>query len=178
MTRPCRSMDKGRTYQTRTQMNIQQIREEILGLLRGTGREGIGQTIDYILGSTYFTARCHTHHHFEGGLARHSLEACRWALSHRGDVPADSVVIATLLHDLCTARSPRSSHIGGHGRRSVRILEEVCHLRLTSEEREAIRLHMHKEALTLKGNPLARIVWLSDKTSAAGLIPLRDRTAA
>ena len=159
-------------------MTRQQIKEEILGLLRGTGREGIEQTIGYILGSTYFTAHCHSHHRDEGGLARHSLEACRWALSRRGGIPADSVVIATLLHDLCTARSRRSAGIGGHGRRSVRILEDVCHLPLTGEEREAILLHMHKEALFLKGNPLARLVWLADKTSAAGRVPLRDSSAA
>lgn len=67
-------------------MTRQQIKEEILGLLRGTGRKGIEQTIGYILG-TYFTAHCHSHHRGEGGLARHSLEACRWALSRRGDIP-------------------------------------------------------------------------------------------
>lgn len=60
----------------------------------------------------------------------------------------------------------------------MRILEDVCHLPLTGEEREAILLHMHKEALFLKGNPLARLVWLADKTSAAGRVPLRDSSAA
>ena len=35
----------------------------------------------------------------------------------------------------------------------MRILEDVCHLPLTGEEREAILLQMHKEALFLKGTP-------------------------
>ena len=178
MIRRPEGKDTCMTTKTGIHMTRQQIKEEILNLLSGTGREGIAETIDYLLSSTYFSAGCHSHHHYEGGLARHSLEACRWALSHRGAIPADSVVIATLLHDLCTARSRRSAGIGGHGRRSERILREVCHLPLTKEESEAIRLHMHKEALFLKGNPLARLVWQADKTSATGLAPLRGGIAA
>lgn len=147
-------------------MTRQQIRDEIIRLLGETGREGAQQTIDYLLGSTFFSARCHSHHHFAGGLAQHSLEACRWALDHRGTIPTESVVIATLLHDVCTARSSRAAGIKGHGSRSVRILEDVCNLRLTSDERDAIRLHMHKEALWRKGNRLARLVWIADKVSA------------
>ncbi len=159
-------------------MDNRQIRQEITRLLLGTGREGIRETVDYLLSSSFFSARCHSHHRFAGGLARHSLEACRWGLAHSGGIPAESVILATLLHDTCTAWSPRSRGIGGHGKRSVHILEDVCGLALTDEEREAIALHMHKEALWKGDNPLAGLVWKADKVSAAGLIPLCERKTA
>lgn len=153
-------------------MTQQQIQNEIVELLLGTGREGIRDTVDYLLGSTFFSSPCHTHHRGEGGLARHSLETCRWALRHSAGIPADSVIIGTLLHDVCTARSPRARWAKGHGRRSVAILEKVCHLSLTSEERDSILLHMHGDAPQMTTNPLARLVWKADKVSAAGFAPL------
>ena len=159
-------------------MDERQIRQEIIRLLLGTGREGVTETVEYLLSSSFFQACCHTHHRFAGGLARHSLEACRWALAHAGGLPSESVILATLLHDTCTARCDLTRGIKGHGRRSVRILEEVCGLRLTDAEREAIALHMHKEALWKRDNPLAGLVWRADKTSAAGRIPLREGKAA
>ena len=159
-------------------MDNRQIKKEIIHLLLGTGREGIHETVEYLLSSSFFSARCHTHHRFTGGLAQHSLEACRWGLAHSGGIPAESVIIATLLHDICTARSYCSRRIGGHGKRSVRILEDVCGLVLTDAEREAIAIHMHKEALWKRENPLAGLVWKADKASAAGIAPLREGKAA
>ena len=153
-------------------MTRQQIQDEIVDLLLGTGREGIRETVDYLLGSTFFKAHCHSHHHFDGGLARHSLETCRWALRHCAGIPRDSVILGTLLHDVCTSWSPRARRIRGHGRRSVTILERLCHLSLTPEEKDSILLHMHGSDPRVRTSPLARLVWKADKVSAAGFAPL------
>jgi hypothetical protein len=153
-------------------MTSKQIQDEIVGLLLGTGREGVRETVDYLLGSTFFRARCHTHHRFDGGLARHSLETCRWALRHAGGIPAESVILSTLLHDICTSWTPRARRIKGHGSRSVAILERLCRLSLTPAERDAILLHMHRSNPRMASNPLAQLVWKADKVSAAGFAPL------
>ena len=50
---------------------VKQSKEEILDLLQGINRLGIDNTIKYLQESTYFTARCHSHHQFRGGLAVH-----------------------------------------------------------------------------------------------------------
>lgn len=152
-----------------TQTSIQ---SEILSLLRKTGRDGINGTIDYLLQSDFFSRGCHSHHRWTGGLAQHSLEACRYALSHCGSLPRESVILGTLLHDICTAHSSLSYGIHGHGRRSVAVLGRICHLRLLSSEREAILLHMHGDAPQMAANPLARIVYKADKESAARKVSL------
>lgn len=155
-------------------MNTSEIKTKLLTRLQSTGREGITETIAYLKGSDFFSVGCHRHHRYAGGLARHSLEACDYALRNRGELPEDSVIIATLLHDVCTAHSSAARHIHGHGRRSVQILREICHLQLTQEEREAILLHMHPEAAAMLTNPLARLVCRADKLSAAGLVHTRN----
>lgn len=123
-------------------MTNQEIKQEILNLLGGIEREGIKETIDYLNDSDLFRTGCHSHHRYFGGLARHSLEAYHYALSHIQGEPRESVILSSLLHDTCT------SHHGirRHGSRSVKILERICHLRLTSDERDAILLHMHGDA--------------------------------
>lgn len=148
-------------------MTRSEIKSEILTLLEGTRREGIASTIDYLIQSDYFATGCHTHHRWAGGLAQHSLEACRYALSNCGSLPRESVVLGSLLHDVCTAHSPLSRGIHGHGRRSVAVLERVCGLTLLPAEREAILLHMHGDARQMTTNPLARLVFKADKVSAA-----------
>lgn len=153
-------------------MTRQEIQNEIEALLRSTGRYGIENVIDYIRTSDFYDTPCHTHHRFDGGLARHSLESCRYALAHRGGLPRESVIIGSLLHDLCTSHSAASRGIRGHGRRSVGILGRVCHFHLNQAEYEAIKLHMHGRAREMETNPLARLVWKADKISAARLVYL------
>lgn len=149
-------------------MRNEEIKQNIIGLLRSTGRNGIDSTIAYLERSDYFRTRCHSHHRYFGGLARHSLEACGYALANAGDIPASSVIIATLLHDVCTSKSHETNWIEGHGRRSVRILETICGLRLSRAEREAILLHMHGKAPQMKVNQLAALVNKADHVSAGG----------
>ena len=155
-------------------MSTSEIQTELLTRLQSTGREGMTETIAYIKGSDYFSVGCHRHHKYAGGLARHSLETCDYALKNRGELPEDSVIIAALLHDICTAHSGAARHIHGHGRRSIQILREICHLKLKQEEREAILLHMHPEAAIMRTNPLARLVCRADKLSAAGLVRMKQ----
>ena len=152
--------------QRKSRMTSQQISTEIQSLLRSTGRSGIERVIDYIGNSDFLTAGCHTHHRYTGGLARHSLEACRYALEHRGNLSESSVIIGSLLQDLCTSHSPEARGIHGHGRRSVGILGRVCRFHLNRDEYEAIKLHMHGDAREMDTNPLARLVWKADKMSA------------
>ena len=163
----------GRIKNTNTMKN-EEIRQNIISLLRSTGRQGIEATIAYLERSNYFRARCHSHHRHFGGLARHSLEACGYALANAGDIPAGSVIIATLLHDVCTSRARDTVWIQGHGRRSVRILEAICGLDLNRDEREAILLHMHGRAPQMKTNRLAALVNRADHVSAGGHWRLRE----
>ena len=149
-------------------MRNYEIRQNIISLLKSTGRKGIDTTIAYLENSDFFRTRCHSHHRYFGGLARHSLEACRYALANAGSLPESSVIIATLLHDVCTAKSLETTGIGGHGRRSVSILRNVCGLSLTKDEWEAIRLHMHGNAPQMKTNQLAALVNRADHVSAGG----------
>lgn len=58
--------------------------------------------------------------------------------------------------------------LGGHGRRSVSILRNVCGLSLTKDEWDAIRLHMHGKAPQMKTNQLAALVNRADHVSAGG----------
>ena len=48
-------------------------RSEIITLLKGTNRKGIDAVCQYLVDSDYFSARCYSHHRFNGGLAVHSL---------------------------------------------------------------------------------------------------------
>lgn len=147
-------------------MTDTQIKDRIISLILSTGREGAQRTVDYLLRSDFFTASCHHHHKFIGGLAKHSLEAYEIAVKVHKDMPEDSLILTTLLHDLCTARHTSTDHIHGHGYRSVRILKEVCGLDITHEESNAIRYHMHPNAKQTQGNLLAGVVSAADIFSA------------
>ncbi|MCD8297229.1 MAG: HD domain-containing protein [Prevotella sp.] len=91
------------------------------------------------------------HHHWRGGLAQHCLGVYEKAKEAGADLPEDSLIICGLLHDICKTRKlyydeegnvhHQHTHIHGHGHRSIRILEQ-CGLKLTEDERRAIRWHM------------------------------------
>lgn len=138
-------------------------KDNIIELLNGVERSGIDNVVRFLTESNFFTAQCHRHHKFRGGLAQHSLEVYE-NMSALPGVPHESAVLVGLLHDVCTSYHKGCRHIGGHGKRSVRILKEVCHLELTPEEEEAILLHMHPQEGFHKR--LCRAVTLSDNISA------------
>ena len=152
-------------------------KEEFLELLRSTGREGVEGVIEDLEEQGFFTAPASAGHHLntEGGLVEHSLNTAKAALavwegmkqidaSLETEVTRDSVIIASLLHDVCKSdiyfRSikKRKNRLGqwedcegykvtykefpmGHGEKSVVLL--LCSgLDLSDAEMLAIRRHM------------------------------------
>ena len=59
-----------------------EVKEEIIELLKSTGRDGVDDTISFLEESGFFEAPASSTKHLcvEGGLARHSLNTCRAAL--------------------------------------------------------------------------------------------------
>ena len=138
-------------------------RTEIIELLRSTQRTGIDKVIDWLDSEPSFfeasAARIH-HDNVRGGLASHSLRVYRLAKADwdsRDEIfkkkyPIESVIISTLLHDVCkkdvyyidadgNPQWNEENHRKGHGLRSVRLLEELG-LEFTPDERMAIWWHM------------------------------------
>lgn len=99
---------------TKNNIDKEKNKEEFEELLRSTKREGI----DYVIGDLehdgFFEAPASAGHHLnvEGGLCQHSLNVCHAALmiweglkklkpASVNDVKRESVIIASLLHDVC-----------------------------------------------------------------------------
>lgn len=132
---------------------VNQTRNEILALLQEINRPGIENVIRYLQDSTFFRARCNSHHQFRGGLAVHSLGVYKEFEKLDSGLPEDSIRIVALLHDICKSRHSLYDHIGityrngkphkHHGLRSALLLEElglVFHI----GEYYAIEKHMHR----------------------------------
>lgn len=163
-------------------------KNEIVRLLRNTNREGMNHVIHYLDESGFYEAPSSVcrHHNWKGGLAEHCLEVYRIASDLNDGLPHDSIVIAGILHDICKASKlyydvdgniqRRQTHIKGHGRRSIMLLEK-CGLLLTEDERLAIRWHMgghhasleeRTEVELARNNPLWKLIHKADKLSASG----------
>ena len=158
-------------------VDIKANKEEFLELLRSTKRDGIEDVITDHEELGFFTAPASAGHHLniEGGLVLHSINTCKAALaiwegmkplepSLATEVKRDSIIIASLLHDVCKSdiykRSvkKRKNALGqwedcegykvsykdfpmGHGEKSVILL--LCSgLDLSDDEMLAIRWHM------------------------------------
>ena len=111
------------------------------------------------------------HHAYEGGLAQHSLNVYKTLLDvlkmkqfcKSFVINYDSIILSALLHDVCKTNFYKiseknvkneqtgkwekenyytvdDSHFYGHGECSVMLIEK--YIRLTNEERYAIRFHM------------------------------------
>lgn len=139
--------------------DIENNRIYIKNLLRKTGRENIDALIEFLDSTDYFNAPASTKYHLNipGGLALHSLnmyDALDLLNRHYGELlPHDSVVIVSLLHDLCKANiyhasmkegeriyERRDSLPIGHGEKSVFLVSQF--INLTEEELLLIRWHM------------------------------------
>lgn len=151
-------------------------KEEFIQLLRSTEREGVEDVIEYLETEGFFAAPASSTKHLctEGGLVKHSLNTCKVALAIwenmgklspalRHDVSRESVIIASLLHDVCKTdiyyRSVRKKKVlgewedvegykvsyknfpMGHGEKSV-ILLLCAGISLYDDEMLAIRWHM------------------------------------
>lgn len=95
-------------------MDIKEIKEEFVELLRSTGREGVEDLLAGLEEMGFFSAPASANHHLntEGGLVLHSLNTCKAALmvwegmkalepGLEREVGRDNVIIASLLHDVC-----------------------------------------------------------------------------
>ena len=152
-------------------------RKEIKELLLSTKREYIEDVVECLEELGFFEAPASTKFHLneEGGLAEHSLNVCKVGLMLREQMialdpeiadklPKDSVIIATLLHDVCKADiykkcvKKRKNNFGaweeyegfevdynnfplGHGEKSVIVVLRMG-FDLTDDEIMAIRWHM------------------------------------
>ena len=146
------------------------MKEEFLKLLRSVKRDGIEDLIKFIESTDFFTAPASTRFHgdYEGGLVAHSLKVYEILkekvenASIKIDVSEDTIKIVALLHDICKANFYKvdyrnaKNELGvwekvpyytiddripyGHGEKSVMMITE--YMKLTSEEKYAIRWHM------------------------------------
>ena len=159
------------------EMDIKKNQQEFENLLRSTGREGMDFVIEDLEKDGFFEAPASASHHLNtpGGLCQHSLNVCKAGLmildglknldpATAGEVKRESVIIATLLHDVCKTDiykrtvKKRKNKLGqwedaegysvsykdfpmGHGEKSVIML--LCSgLELRDDEMLAIRWHM------------------------------------
>ena len=96
--------------------NLKLMKEEFIALLKETGREGVDYVIEDLEDLGFFEAPASSAFHLnrDGGLVEHSLNVCNVALKLREsmvdmdgslamELPKDSVIIASLLHDACKA---------------------------------------------------------------------------
>ena len=144
-------------------------KEQILSILRGTLRCGMGDMMDFLeCGSDFFTAPASTKYHLAhlGGLAEHSLSVhstlVRLNETFGAEIPAQHINTVALLHDVCKTgyyvrekrwrkddRGKWESYIAwgvkdelplGHGEKSLFLIGKF--LQLTDQEAAAIRWHM------------------------------------
>ena len=158
------------------------MRDEFEKMLRSTSRDGVEDCLDELNNLGFFEAPASTRFHlnYEGGLMEHSMNVAKTALRLREQMidmdaslkpylPEDSVIIASLLHDVCKAdiykptikrvKKPDGSFADepgydvdftnfpmGHGEKSVVVLL-LSGLALTNDEMLSIRWHMANRAL-------------------------------
>lgn len=200
-------------------MNKQEIeiyKTEFINLLKSTGREGIDDLIDMLEDGKmrFFTAPASVNHHLnsDGGLLIHSLNTCKAGLKLREMVIAmnpdleyklkkDSVIIATLLHDICKADiySPtikkRKGENGlwqevetydinysnfpmGHGEKSA-MLALMSGIEIYDDELLAIRWHMAAWDLPMQSIEITRCINVArDEHPLCSLVNLADGIAA
>ena len=153
------------------------LKQKFIEKLRGTQRVGIENVITELDSLGFFEAPASTKFHLnvEGGLMQHSWNVCTIALMLREQMmhmnpeiaeqlPEDSVIIASLLHDTCKSDIYKHTIVSrkddngfwikepgytidhsnlplGHGEKSV-IMLLSWGLKLTRDEMLAIRWHM------------------------------------
>ena len=126
---------------------MQDIKTEIIQLLRTVERPGMDAVIAYLESSNYFTRGCYSHHKETGGLAVHSYEVYTHMCAHANGLPQDSITVAAIFHDLGkTVSRRRKGWIPRHGHRAVALLDSLG-FELTADERKAIWAHHDHRAI-------------------------------
>lgn len=145
-------------------------------LLSSTGRDGVDKVIDFVKRTDFYYAPASSKYHsnYQGGLLDHSLIVYSLANKYRavivgekpdlaGKIKDESIIISSLLHDICKAcfyvqtekwkKDSSSNWIQypgyevndtfpiGHGEKSVIMLQNIG-LTLYPDEMLAIRYHM------------------------------------
>lgn len=82
--------------------------DTVKGLLLSTRREGMESLVDWLEKSDFIVAPASTQYHgsYEGGLLEHSLNVYNELVKQTKliklfNIPADSLIITALLHDIC-----------------------------------------------------------------------------
>lgn len=188
------------------------MKEEFISLLRSTEREGIDRVISKLESMGFFTAPASSKNHLcvKGGLLEHSMNVYKMAKMIREQLLAvqpelkikeESVIIASLLHDVCKADiykkglKWRKDDQGrweqyeayeidytnfpmGHGEKSVMMLL-MCGLRMEQDELLAIRWHMGAWNLAFQNfEDKSCISAAADKCPLVTLIQAADNLAA
>ena len=156
---------------------MENLKQQFQERLLSTKREGMETVIKHLDRLGFFVAPASTKFHLnvKGGLMQHSWNVCNTALmlreqmiamnpDHEGKLPEESVVLASLLHDVCKSNIYKEALLNrkndqgywekvpgyevdytslplGHGEKSV-IMLLTLGLKLTKDEMLAIRWHM------------------------------------
>lgn len=156
---------------------MENLKEQFKERLLSTKRDGMETVIKHLDRLGFFVAPASTKFHLnvKGGLMQHSWNVCNTALILReqmiamnpdlaGKLPEESVVLASLLHDVCKSNIYKDTLLNrkndqgywekvpgyevdytslplGHGEKSV-IMLLTLGLKLTKDEMLAIRWHM------------------------------------
>ena len=156
---------------------MENLKQQFQERLLSTKREGMETVIKHLDRLGFFVAPASTKFHLnvKGGLMQHSWNVCNTALMLReqmiamnpdlaGKLPEESVVLASLLHDVCKSNIYKDTLLNrkndqgywekvpgyevdytslplGHGEKSV-IMLLTLGLKLTKDEMLAIRWHM------------------------------------
>lgn len=190
------------------------LKEKFLELLDKTDRQGIDEVMDWLKTNGFFEAPASVNHHgnYEGGLAEHSYNVYTAAMRLRAtalslnpsleeQLPEESVILASLLHDVCKTdiyklgTKKRKNSFGtweqyegydidyssfplGHGEKSVIVLLRLG-LDLTDAEIAAIRWHMTAWDLPFQSLDATRqLNEARDKYPLCPLISLADGFAS
>ena len=182
-------------------LSVEQARDAFREAMQGVaGREGVGQLIEWLETTDFFNAPASTRYHgaYEGGLVQHSVEVFDYLIAldeaFRTDLPADSVTLCALLHDVCkvgfyktemrwrknsrnqweqypTYKIDEDYPFGGHGSKSVYLIQHF--VPLSPEEAAAINCHMgaydqstySNPSHTFEAYPLAWLLHVADEAS-------------
>lgn len=199
-----------------TKQEIETLKAEFISLLKSTGREGVDNLIEMLDEGKlhFFNAPASVNHHLnsDGGLLLHSINTCKAGLKLRemviemkpeleGQLKRDSVIIATLLHDICKAdiytptvkkqrgtdgiwRDVDTYEVSytnfpmGHGEKSA-MLALMSGLEIYDDELLAIRWHMTAWDLPMQSFELKRCLNTArDVHPLCSLVQLADGIAA
>lgn len=147
---------------------MSEVKDKVKELLNKVNRPGMQELLDFLDKSDYYEAPASTKYHgaYKGGLIEHSYNVYKILKVkieyHKMDVSEETLIIVTLLHDLCKVNFYKTDFRNaknakgewekvpyytiedtipyGHGEKSVMMITE--YIKLTNDEKYAIRWHM------------------------------------